>query len=93
VTRKAWILVITGYAILALGFIGVTILLSHQQDDIDATATRLARAAGAYCEIGLLPDAQEDRGIRALERGNLKIFHPTCESIVYQLENGFHHGD
>jgi Flp pilus assembly protein CpaB len=43
VTRRAWILVVIAYVILALGFLATTAWLSHQQDDLEKKSEQIER--------------------------------------------------
>jgi hypothetical protein len=84
-TRRAWTLIVLGYAILALGAVVTAFLFTHQSNELDATNHRLVKAVAAYCEIALLPDKLEDDGLRALARGSIVLSHPTCREIAIRL--------
>jgi hypothetical protein len=88
-TRRAWMLVITGYAIGALGLLTALFLIERQGDQIESHTDRLDAAAGAFCQALRAEDnASEIAVLRRHANGRVVVVTQTCRRLVLRLEEG-----
>jgi hypothetical protein len=89
---RVWVLITLAYVMLGIGAVVTTYQLHQQQADIEALTTRLVTAVGVYCEIGLLPDNQEDDKLESVSlapipaRPEDAVHSPSCKRIVARVQ-------
>lgn len=91
VYRRRFKLAALGYAILALGTLVALLLVVSQINNLRDTNEHVAAAAGAFCEAGLAPDAQEPSVLmriavaKEIENPIDAAKHPVCRDIIRRL--------
>jgi hypothetical protein len=89
-SNRAWMLVATAYALLAIGVVVSLIVLSNQQDKIENNRDNLIIAAANLCEAIYQPEDREETIF--LERvsiiGGIAHLSPPCRRALETLKAG-----